>query len=124
MLKLRVVYIVSLLILGVLVPFAIFNSMGKVSEYSEVAKVQLIERENEYIVEFDIINREGKAMKYIFNALIDGEIDSRNCTIQDGGTFTYIYHIYPEQMNDKMVTFTVFREGESKPFEEITYHVN
>ena len=121
--KFRVVYIVSLLILGVLLFFTVFKPMVKGSEYSEVARMALIQGDNEYIVEFDIINQEGETRKYYINALIDGKIDSRNCTIRDGAAGTYIYHIYPEKINDKRVTFTICREGENEPFEELTYYL-
>ncbi len=122
--KLRVVYIVSLLILGVLLFFTVLKPLVKGSEYSEVARMALIQGNNEYIVEFDIINREGETKKYYINALIDGEIDSRNCTIQDGSTSHYIYHLYPEKINDKRVTFTIYKEGEDTPFEELTYYIS
>ena len=122
--KLRIVYILSLVLLGILIVFTMFRPIAKAAEYSEVAKMKLLARDNEYIVEFAIMNHEGEDKEYTINALIHGEIDSRNVLIPDGNVSTYIYHVYPDRINDKQVTFTVSKEGESVPFEEITYYLS
>ena len=119
--KLRIIYIVSLVILGLLVIFTVFRPMATGEEYSEVQRAQLLEREDQRIIEFDIINREGKDMSYTIKVVSDGKQYTESILIRDGGMFTYIHHFYPERLTKKEVSFAVYKEGESTPIEQATY---
>ncbi len=119
--KLRIIYIASLVILGVLIAFTVFRPMATGEEYSEVQRAQLLEREEQRIIEFDIINREGRDMSYTIRVLAGGKQYTESVLIRDGGMFTYIHHFYPERLTKKEVSFAVYKEGESTPFEEVTY---
>lgn len=121
--KLRTIYIVSLVILGVLVAFTVFRPMATGEEYSEVQRAQLLEREDQRIIEFDIINREGKDMSYTIKVVSDGKQYTESVLVRDGGMFTYIHHFYPERLTKKEVSFAVYREGESPPIEQATYYL-
>ncbi len=121
--KLSILYIVSQVILGVLVAFTIFSPMSEGGEYSEVLREQLLRTEDEWIIQFNIINREGSDQNYTITAEIDGKQSSKKVTIQDGRVFTYIYHIYPDRITEGSVTFTIGKEGMETPFEQITYHL-
>jgi len=121
--KLRIIYIVSLVILGVLVAFTVFRPMATGEEYSEVQRAQLLEREDQWIIEFDIINREGKDMSYTIKVVSDGKSYTESILVRDGGMFTYIHHFYPERLTKKEVSFAVYREGESTPIEQATYYL-
>ena len=120
--KLRIFYIASLLILGALL-VGIFYPMGKNEELSELTKSSFMYTDNEYLVEFDITNHKDMAVEYIINALIDGETDSRSFTIQEGRTATYVYHLYPDRIREKEITFTIYKEGEVTPCDQVTYHI-
>lgn len=122
--KYRLVYVFSLLLLGTLVVFTIFRPIAFGEKYSEVSREHLLKTENEQIIEFDIMNREGEAKKYTFNVLMNGELYSEDALIPDGGTYTHIHHIYPDQLTDRNVIFTVYKEGEDTPFEQITYYID
>ena len=121
--KLRIIYIVSLVILGVLVAFTVFRPMATGEEYSEVQRAQLLEREDQWIIEFDIINREGKDMSYTIRVLTNGKQYTESVLIKDGRMFTYIHHFYPERLTKKEASFAVYREGESTPIEQATYYL-
>jgi len=121
--KLRIIYIVSLVILGVLVAFTVFRPMATGEEYSEVQRAQLLEREDQWIIEFDIINREGKDMSYTIRVLTNGKQYTESVLIKDGRMFTYIHHFYPERLTKKEVSFAVYGEGESTPIEQATYYL-
>ena len=121
--KIRIIYIVSLVILGVLVAFTVFRPMATGEEYSEVQRAQLLEREDQWIIEFDIINREGKDMSYTIKVVSDGKSYTESILVRDGGMFTYIHHFYPERLTKKEVSFAVYREGESTPIEQATYYL-
>ena len=119
--KLRIIYIVSLVILGVLVAFTVFRPMATGEEYSEVQRAQLLEREDQWIIEFDIINQEGKDTSYTIKVLTDGKLYTESVLIKDEGMFTYIHHFYPDRLTNNEVRFAVYKEGESTPVEQATY---
>ena len=121
--KLRIIYIASLVILGVLVVFTVFRPMATSGEYSEVQGTQLLEREDQWIIEFNIINREGKDMSYTIKVVSDGKSYTESVLIRDGGIFTYIHHFYPDRLTRKEVSFAVYKEGESTPIEQDTYYL-
>ncbi len=122
--KFRIVYIISLLLLGALVVFTVFRPMATGEKYSEVGREHLLQTEDEYIVEFDIMNHEGKVTNYLITALINGQQYDTPVSIKDGRKFTYIYHIYPDQSTGGGVSFTIYKEGEDTPFEQITYYLD
>lgn len=124
MTKLRVVFIVSLVILGVLLAFAWFRPLAAPDEeYSEVQRAHLLQTEDEWIIEFDIINREGKDTNYIVTVVSDGKQYSEKVLIPDGKQFTYIHHLSCAQITSGCATFTICEEGEAAPIEEVTYYL-
>ena len=84
----------------------------------------MLKTEVEHIVQLDITNHEGKETSYTIQALIDGEKNVHPISIADGKKFTYMYHVYTDQLIERDVTFTVYKEGQDSPFEQITYHID
>ena len=119
--KSRIIYIASLVILGVLIAFTVFRPMVTGGDYSQVQRAHLLEREDQWIIEFDIINREGKDMDYIIKVVTDGKLYTESVLIRDGGVFTYMHHFYPDRLTNNEVSFAVYKEGESTPVEQATY---
>ena len=119
--KSRIIYIASLVILGVLIAFTVFRPMVTGGDYSQVQRAQLLEREDQWIIEFDIINREGKDMDYIIKVVTDGKQYTESVLIRDGGMFTYMHHFYPDRLTNNEVSFAVYKGGESTPIEQATY---
>lgn len=122
--KLRIIYIVSLIVLGVLVAFTVFRPMTSGEKYSEVTRESVIQQEDQWIIQFNLINREGKTTGYIINWSTGNETYSETVSIKDGRMFTYIYHAYPEAVKDGEVKLEIYKEGEATPFEEATYYVS
>ena len=120
-LNFKLIYIASLVILGVLIVFTVFQPMATGGEYSKVQRAQLLEREDQWIIEFDIINQEGKDTSYTIKVLTDGKLYIESVLIRDGGMFTYIHHFYPDRLTNNEVNFAVYKEGESTPIEQATY---
>ena len=121
--KLRIIYIVSLVILAVLIGFAFFRPMATVSKYSEVQKEQLLETESEWIIQFAIINHEGKDQNYTINAMVGEKSYTDSVLIRDGRKFSYIQHIPRDMITDGDVSFAIYKEGEATPFEQATYYL-
>jgi len=121
--RLRIIYILSLVVLGVLIAFTVFRPMAVGKEYSEVQRAQLLETEDQWIIEFDIINHEGRGQNYTITVLVDGKQYNESVLIPDGRIFTYIHHIYPDRITDGDVRFAVYKEGEATPIEEETFYL-
>jgi len=121
--KLRIVFIVSLVILGVLMAFAVFRPMTSGEKFSAVSWESVIEKEDEWIIEFDIINREGEDTRYIINWTTGGKTYSQGVSIKDGHKFTSVQHWYPETVKEGKVHLTICKEGEANPFEECAYFI-
>ena len=119
--RLRILYIVSLVLLGVLIVFAVVRPMATGGGYSEVQQAQLLEKEDQWIIEFDIINREGEDTSYTIIVVADGKQYTESVLIRDGGLFTYIHHFYLDRLTNNEVSFAVHKEGESTPIEQVTY---
>ena len=121
--KLRIFYITSLVILGALLVFAVWHPFAPGDNFTEVQRTQLLETEDEWIIQFDIINREGKDANYTIEALLGGKAYTENVLIGDGRIFTYIHHIYRDTMSTSDASFIIYKEGEDKPLEEVTYYL-
>ena len=121
--KLSIIHITSLVILGVLLVFTVFRPIATGAKYSEVSRGQLLQTEEEYISQFDIMNREGEDKKYTIKVAIDDYRYSEDVLIPDGRKFTYIHHIYHNRITEGNVSFTIFKEGKDTPFEQITYYL-
>lgn len=116
--KLRIIYIASLVIMGVLIALTVFRPMAIGGAYSEVQKEQLLETESEWIIQFCIINHEGKDQNYTINGLVGETLYTESILIRDGRTFSYIHHIRPDEITDGNVRFAIYKEGEATPFEQ------
>lgn len=121
--KLRIAYIASLVILAVLIGLTMLRPLTTKSKYSEVSRQQLLQTETEYIIQFDIMNHEGKERKYTINVLLDGKSYSEDILIPNGRIFTYVQHVYRDRVTEDNVRFAIYKEGAATPFEEITYYL-
>ena len=121
--KLRITYIVSLVILAGLIGFNVFQPVATGGKYSEVQKEQLLETESEWIVQFIIINHEGRDQNYTINVLVDEKLYTESILIRDGRRFSYIHHFRRDIITDGVVNFDIYKEGEATPFEQATYYL-
>jgi len=123
--KLRIVFIASLLILAVLLVFTIFRPLTFGQEFETLTRESIIEKEDEWIIQVDIINREGEDTNYIIEWSTGGEIyNSKKMPIKNGRGFTNIHHVYPKTVKDGEIHLTIYKEGEPTPFEQSTYHIH
>ncbi len=121
--KLRIFFVISLVILGVLLVFTVFRPMATGGEYSQVSGESLLQTENGWILQFDIMNHEGKETTYTINVSVGGEKFSERFQVQDGGVYTYIHHIPRQTAGTGEVTTTIYKEGEGAPIEQGTYYL-
>jgi len=92
--------------------------------YNESKKVQIIEGEDEWILQYDIINDEGRDTKYTIQLAIDGAVHSDSSVVKKGRTYTYICHIDRAQLREGNVTLAVYKEGGAKAIDQATYSIS
>jgi len=122
--KLRIFYILSLVILGVLLVFTVFRPMVTGAEYSQVQREHLLEKEDQWIIEFHILNHEGQLVNYKIDIVVDGDLTTDTIPIQPERIFKYVVHIYKDKLDKGEVYLAIYKEGEPTPFEEVTYHLS
>lgn len=113
----------SLVILAVLIVFTVFRPMATGGKYSEVSRESLLQTNQEWILQFDIVNHEGKDMRYIIDISVDGKLYRESCLINSGGLFTYIRQIRSSELTSGEVSIMIRKEGEDTPFEQKTYYL-
>ena len=120
--KPRVVYLASLVILGVLITFTVFRPMATGGAYSMVQRAHFLEREDRWVIEFHIFNHEAEDTTYNITVLLDDEISTDSIRLKQGELFKCSYHISRDNVNQgKEVLVTVYKEGEATPIDEATY---
>lgn len=123
MFKLRLIFILSIIILaGVLIADIYFIPSGQ--SYTESRRAQIIKGENEWILEYDIINNEERDIEYTILVTIDDAVYRDNTVVEPGEIYTYIHHIYPQQLKEGKVTFALYEEGKAEPIERATYYLD
>ena len=121
--RLRLIFVLSLIILaGVFISTIYFIPSGQ--SYTESKRVQIIEGENEWILQCDITNDEERDIEYTFQVTIDNTVYKDSTVVKPGNAYTYIRHIYPQQLEEKEVTFALYKKGEAEPIEQVTYYLN
>lgn len=121
--KLRIAFILSLVVLaGVFISTIYFIPSGPT--YTESKRTQIIEGENEWILQYDIINNETRDIEYTIHLTVDDAVSKDSIVVKQGKTYTYIHHIYPRELGEGQVVFTVYEEGKIAPIEEVTYHIS
>ncbi len=121
--KLKIFYILSLVILGVLLVFTVFQPLGTGREYSQVSRESLLQTEDGWIIEFDTMNREAQDTTYIIEVTVDDKPFRETFLIQSGGVYRYIHHINSREITNGKVSTAIFKEGEVDPFEYGTYYL-
>ncbi len=121
--RFKLVYIVSLVVLGTLVGFALVRPAATAGEYSEVSQEQLIRTDTEYLIELQIANHEGRDTSYSIEVVFSESRSRQDVTIPDDNSYGYRYHIDPARLTGEAVNVSVFKEGQDSPFEEITYRL-
>ncbi|MFC2034497.1 hypothetical protein ACFLTT_03770 [Chloroflexota bacterium] len=122
-LRIKVFYIASLVLLAILVIFVIFQPLERSSGYSEVQQEQLLQTNSEWIIQFDILNHEGKRQDYTINVLVNGKEYTEDVSIGDGKAYSFIYHIQRDTVGDSPIKFDVYAQGKENPIEQVTYHL-
>lgn len=121
--KVKILYIASAAILGVLLILTVLHPLEFSNRYSEVQRSQLLQLDAKYALQFNIANHEGKDTNYTINIFIDEVPSSLAVCVQDEGAFTYTKYLDQNKLTDGVVRLTVYKEGDTTPVEDITHHL-
>lgn len=121
--KLRIFFVVSLVILGVLLVSTVFRPMATGGEYSQGYRESLLQTEDGWILQFNIMNHEAKENTYTINVSVGGEQFSEQFQVQGGGIYTYIHHIPSQAVGANETTITIYKQGEDTPLKEAIYYL-
>jgi hypothetical protein len=89
----------------------------------ESKRVQIIKGENGWTLQYDIINDKERDIKYTIIVTVDNATRKDSAVVQAGRTYTYIYHISPQQFDKGEVTLTLYEGDKTEPIEETTYYI-
>jgi hypothetical protein len=121
--KIKLLFIVSLLVLAVIIVFTIFKPLAAGEPYTEVSRQSLFKKEDQWILQFDILNHEGQDVKYAIQLSIDGKDYREAFVVRDNGKFTYIHHFKNADIGNGELIYRIYRENENRPLEQSTYYL-
>jgi hypothetical protein len=120
--RLRLIFILSLIVLaGLFVSIVYF--LPSRDSYSETKGVHIIEAENEWILQYDIINNEERDIEYTIVVTVDDIVYTDSTVVKPGKSYTYIHHIYPQQLHEGKVSFASYQEGKPEAIEQATFNL-
>jgi uncharacterized membrane protein len=121
--RLRLIFILSLVILaGVFIATLYLVPSGQ--SYPEPRKAQIIDAGDEWILQYDITNNEKRDIEYTIYVTIDNKDYTDSTIVKQGKTYTYIHHIYPQQLTEGEVSFALYEEGKPELVEYTTYYID
>jgi len=118
----RLVFIFSIIVL-VAVSVATFFFIPPSQGLTESKRVHIIEGEEEWILQCDLINHQEKALNYDIHVTVDDTIYRDSTIVLPGKTYTYIHHIYPQQLDKGEVTLALYQDNSTRPIEQATYYL-
>ena len=121
--RLGLVFVFSVIVL-VAVSVATFFFIPPSQGLTESKRVHIIEGETEWILQCDLINRQEKAISYDIHVTVDDANYRDTTVILPGKTYTYIHHIYPQQLGKGEVTLALYQDNSPQPVEQATYYLN
>ncbi|MDP3879584.1 MAG: hypothetical protein Q8Q07_04660 [Dehalococcoidales bacterium] len=121
--RLRIVFVISLLILGSLVMLAVLRPLASAEEYSVVSRESIIRGEDQWIIQLDIVNQEKRDMSYVLRWSSGGADYTEKILVREGRIYSHIRHVYPAMVQEGKVDLTIYREGEAIPFEQSIYYL-
>lgn len=121
MAPIRMVYLISLGILGVVLAAVIYSIPGESTKYKEVSRSELILVEQGWVLQMDLSNHEDISEKYAISVKVDDtNIDEQNILIQPESRFRFSYGVAAGQ--GETVSFKVYLESNEPPLWEQEFY--
>ncbi len=128
MTKLRLAYVGSLLAAGALALVAalpaLFSASPAVEVLEPVQSIQLLERDDRWIIQVDFVNPEAEGAEFTARLDLDGGPVVTEFSVPARGKYTLVHHIYPADVGEGVARLSIYRQGEPQPLEQVTYHLD
>lgn len=74
-------------------------------------------------MQYDVLNQDEVEKQYTIDVTVDSAVYHDRTEVGQGKTYTYIFHIQPEQLTEGNVGFTVYEQGKAEPVDQVTFHI-
>jgi len=121
---LRIVYIFSLFVLGVLIVYTFFRPLAASQEYSAIQKEHLIKTQDGWVMQFHLINQSNEAVMYILKVILNNDHSfEESVFIEAKKDFSYERTIRADMVQEKRIRIVVFKEEETSPLDEAVLYL-
>ncbi len=121
--KLRIIFVISLVVLTGIFIYTIYL-IPSGEKYPESRTVQIIDADNEWILQYDIVNSYERDIKYTIIVTVDDVVYTDTTVVKPDKMYTYIHHIYPSQLTEGKITFALYENDKEKPVERAIYYIS
>lgn len=117
----RITHIASLVVLAALLALTVVVPTLRGKDLNETQRAQLLRTDDEWIVQYDILNEGEQDRSYLIEVNVDGTAYRQEARTAPNGKFVFIQHIRPEQLTEGVVMLRLFQEGRSEPLDSARY---
>ena len=121
MLRLRVIYVASMVALVGLLALTVVRPTVLGRGSTEVLRQQLQQTDDEWVMQFDLSNQEGRQVTYRIEVSVLGQSYADKVSLADGQGYTYRHHVAKAGVDQAEARVAVYREGESSPTSQTSY---
>ena len=121
--RLKLIFISSLVILAA-VFIATIYLIPSVLDLAESKNIQIIDGQQQWILQYDIVNDQQNETSYTIEIIIDGVVFTDSTVVEPGRTYTYIRRIDPGQVSMGEVSLTLYQGDMATPVEQVTYYID
>lgn len=120
--RLRIMYIASLCILGIILASIVYLIPGKTTKYKEITRAEMIKLDKGWVIQMDLNNPDEQDRDYNISVKAGSEQpENEDAVIKPDSKFRYSCGTDPEQQQS--VTLKVYRKGdEALPWVQEIHH--
>lgn len=121
--RLKIIYIASLILLGLMVSLTVFKPLAKGAHYNDVQRESLIKSDQEWVLQFSLINNDTNAETYRINVDKDGQLYQDEVSVEGQSEYTYIQHFQRQKGKDHTLDAAIYPKGSNQPIERLHYNL-
>ena len=121
--RLKLIYIASLILLGLVAALTIFKPLATGTHYTELQRESLLKNDREWVLQFDLINRDDSATTYLIKVDRDGRVYNDQVTLAAQREYTYIQHLPRREGADRNLDVAIYSQGRGQPVETLHYNL-
>ncbi len=121
--KLKLLFIASLIMLGVAVSLTIFKPLAKGARYADVQQESLLKSDREWVLQFTLFNNGDSPETFQIQVDKDGQLFPCQVPVVGQEEFTYIRHFQRQPGQDHNLDATIYIQGDNQPVETLHYNL-